>query len=351
MLTILPLILALSQFGGAEVFDHNGNPLHSLPGTQAAGDILNSYAAGGSPNSGAARNGSTLLLMGSGQILQFDEATGSPLGSVTTGVSGDFGLGYDSLRGLFVTTNAGSDVVSTHDATGGLVSSWVAPATGPVGAAYDAGRDVYWICDWQANTVTSIRPTTGASITTWDTAAVGCTRPAGVAFDRANDQVIVGGRDQSSVFVMDAATGALVRSFVAVDGSNNPQGLADSSSGNVWHTSWNSGNVYELDLGNGGGLVLAITGSCPGPMTVSVTGATASGSIAIAYGNAGSFIIPGGGCAGVNLAISSPTLAGFFTADASGNLTLSPTVPAALCGLTVQVVDMSSCTASNVDVL
>jgi hypothetical protein len=292
-----------------------------------------------------------MLVMGSSQILQYDEATGAFLGSIATGVSGDFGLGYDGLRGLFVTTHAGTDVVSTYNAAGGLVNVWLSPGAGPVGAAYDAGRDVYWICDWETSTVTSVNPTTGAPITTWDTGAVGCTRPAGVAFDAANDQVIVGGRDQSAVFVMDAATGGLVRSFGAMDGGNNPQGLADSSSGNVWHTSWNSGNVYELDLDNGGGLILSITGSCPGPMTVSVTGATAFGSIAIAYGNTGSFTIPGGGCAGVNLAISSPTLAGFFNADGSGNLTLTPNVPSGLCGRTVQVVDMSSCTASNVDVL
>ncbi|PCJ52089.1 MAG: hypothetical protein COA70_13025 [Planctomycetota bacterium] len=350
MLAILPLVLALSQLGSTGVYDENGNPAHSVPGTQAAGDILNSYAAGGSPNSGAARNGSTLLLMGPSLIYQVDEATGASLGTISIGAGG-FGLGYDSLRDLFVTTDAGLDTVSTFNSAGALVSSWPAPAFGPVGAAYDAGRDVYWICDWQTSTVTSISPTTGASITTWSTAAVGGTRPAGVAFDQANDQVIVGGRDQSAIFVIDAATGALVRSFAAVDGSNNPQGLADSSSGNVWQTSWNSGTVFELDLDNGGGLVLTVSGPCPGLVSVSVTGATANGGVAVAFGNAGSFTIPGGICAGVSLDISSPTLGGIFNADGSGNLSLSRTLGAGLCGLTIQVVDLSTCTVSNTDIL
>ncbi|MCH8261209.1 MAG: hypothetical protein IIC46_13510 [Planctomycetes bacterium] len=114
---------------------------------------------------------------------------------------------------------------------------------------------------------------------------------------------------------------------------------------NFWKQVWPL-QVTDRQLGNVG-LSLTITGSCPGTMGVSVSGATAFGSVAIAYGNAGSFTIPSGSCSGLTIDISAPTLAGFFNADALGSINLNPNVPAGLCGLTVQSVDMSSCTKSN----
>lgn len=354
MIAILPLLLAIPQMGAGQVYDHNGNVPGIAPGSTAPGDLLNQYTAGANPNSGAARNGGTLLLTsgydGAAVIYQVDEATGASTGTVAINDSGDFGLAYDGVRGLYVTTHAGTDIVSTFNATG-LVNSWPAPGSGPVGAAHDTLRDVYWICDWSGNTLTAMDPTSGLPGTTFDLAAVGCTRSAGVAYDAANDQVIVGGRDASAIFVLDAATGALVRSFGAQDGSNNCQGLADSSSGNVWHTSWNSGDVFEVDLGNaGGGLTLAVSGTCPGLMSIDISGATPNDQVMLVYGSAGSFTVPGGPCAGLVLGIASPTLGAALPTDASGNASLSPTVGAG-CGLTLQAVDLNACAASNTDTL
>lgn len=65
----------------------------------------------------------------------------------------------------------------------------------------------------------------------------------------------------------------------------------------------------------------------------------------------GSFTIAGGTCAGTTLDIGAPTLAGIFGADASGTLSLTVTLPAGVCGLTVQAVDTSTCSASNSAVL
>ncbi|MHC4824853.1 MAG: YncE family protein [Planctomycetota bacterium] len=357
MIAILPLLLAIPQLGAAGTYDENGNVLGSIPGTRAPGDIITSYSAGNNPNSGAARDGSTLLLIsgydGLASIYLVDEASGASIGSVPVLDSGDFGLGYDSTRGLYVTTHAGTDIVNTFNGSGTLLNSWSAPGPGPVGAAYDSLRDVYWVCDWQLNTVTAVDPVTGAAGTTLDLAAVGCTRPAGVAYDSDNDQVICGGRDQSSIFVLDAATGSLVRSFGAQDGGNNCQGLADSSSNNIWHTSWNSGTVFEVELGNSGspGMTLAVSGTCPGVMSISVSGATALGPVAMVYGSAGSFTVLSGSCAGLTLDIAAPTLAGIFNADGSGDLNLAPNIPAGLCGSTLQAVDISACSASNSVVL
>ncbi|MGB0685492.1 MAG: hypothetical protein ACPGQD_04825 [Planctomycetota bacterium] len=106
------------------------------------------------------------------------------------------------------------------------------------------------------------------------------------------------------------------------------------------------------ELGDGpSGPTLAITGSCPGLTTIAVTGANAFTGIALAYGAAGSFTIPGGSCPGSVLDISSPTLAGIFGADASGSLSLSVTLPAGVCGLVVQAVDTFDCSVSNTETL
>lgn len=116
--------------------------------------------------------------------------------------------------------------------------------------------------------------------------------------------------------------------------------------GNLFSPEWKIGfHTYMLSPG---GFVLSIAGNCPGPMTISVSGATSPGSIALAYGNAGSWAIPNGPCAGTVLDLAGvPTLAGFFNPDAAGNLTLVPNVPAGLCGRTLQAVDMTTCTVSN----
>ena len=144
------------------------------------------------------------------------------------------------------------------------VQIWPTPNRGCVGAAYDASRDAYWVCNWNDDTVTSIGAATGVYGATFSLSAVGCTRPAGVGYDLVNDELIVGGRDQSAIVLIDAATGALNNSFPAQDGGNNPPGTAsDPTALSVWHSSWNSATIFELDSGHGGSSGPGIT-YCPG---------------------------------------------------------------------------------------
>lgn len=97
-----------------------------------------------------------------------------------------------------------------------------------------------------------------------------------------------------------------------------------------------------------GGPDLEITGTCGSTRTLTVANLQPFGQVAIAYGPAGNYTIPSGPCAGLNLAMATPTLAGFFNADAAGNLTFNFNPPAGLCGLRVQAVDMTTCWASQV---
>jgi hypothetical protein len=109
--------------------------------------------------------------------------------------------------------------------------------------------------------------------------------------------------------------------------------------------------TFRTYTGGAGGLTLSASGVCPGPVQISLSGATANGDVAFAYGPAGSFVIPSGVCIGTSIDIGSPTLAGIFSADASGNYSIAPTLPAGLCGLTLQAVDMTTCAVSNAVVL
>lgn len=245
--------IALAGSASAQQFDANGNdpatlggPLGSAPGT-----VLSTVFGPVSPSSDLAHDGQYLMLVsaydGVASVYLLNDATGALAGSIPIGSTSDFGLAWDDKRELAVTCNAGTDVITTYTRTGALVSSWSYPGTGHVGLAWDCRRDVYWVVDWSTNSLKAINSTTGAVGTTWSTAAVGCTRGAGVGYDANTDTLYVGGRDQNMIFGVNAATGALVCSFAAVDGANNPQGVAMSPRGGVWHSSWNSNALNELE--------------------------------------------------------------------------------------------------------
>ncbi len=92
---------------------------------------------------------------------------------------------------------------------------------------------------------------------------------------------------------------------------------------------------------------LTKSGTCPGLVQLSVTDATPNGAVAMLYGPGGSFTQTGSPCTGLTIAIGMPTLGGILTADASGAATVSFNAPAALCGVTVQGVDLATCEPTN----
>jgi len=96
---------------------------------------------------------------------------------------------------------------------------------------------------------------------------------------------------------------------------------------------------------------LSITGTCPGAITLTVAGATANGSVVIIYGPAGIFVKPTPPCQGLMLGVSPPTLGALRTADGSGTAVLNFTAPPGACGRSVQAVDVTTCTATNLIVL
>lgn len=101
----------------------------------------------------------------------------------------------------------------------------------------------------------------------------------------------------------------------------------------------------------GAGLMLEVSGSCPGAITLTVSHASANGQIALACGVAGAFVRRSPPCAGLILGVMPPAEIRILRADARGTALLTLRAPAAACGLSVQAVDVVTCTATNVIVL
>lgn len=98
------------------------------------------------------------------------------------------------------------------------------------------------------------------------------------------------------------------------------------------------------------GPIVAVIGSCPGPVTLSVSGGTPFGGLAILHGASGSFTQnnPNKPCLGLQLAMHAPAFAGFLQVNASGAGALNVNLPAGACGRRLQLVDMATCVASPV---
>ena len=97
------------------------------------------------------------------------------------------------------------------------------------------------------------------------------------------------------------------------------------------------------------GLQLGISGSCPGPATVSVSAASPNSGVAV-FGSQtlGSKVFHGGPCAGTRIDLVNPTLIRTTAVDANGNLTLNVNIPEGRCGFNIQVVEQEECSVSNV---
>lgn len=166
-----------------------------------------------------------------------------------------------------------------------------------------------------------------------------------MVFDTAPDVVTIEVLDVNRVLIQQT-TGITV-----VDGSGVPFSYNGPPAGSVKIIATQQPSSPIVDNHEFGGPNLTITGPCPGAKALSVVDATPNGPLAIAHGSAGSFVIPGGACAGLELGIAAPTLAGVFNASPTGTLNLNFNANAAMCGRTVQVVDLTMCLASQTAVL
>lgn len=94
---------------------------------------------------------------------------------------------------------------------------------------------------------------------------------------------------------------------------------------------------------------LSVTGLCPGSVTLRLTGATPNRSVGLLWGTAaGSTPVPSGPCAGTELGLADPALAGVRLADRDGALSFTRPLGAGQCDRLLQVLDATTCQLSEV---
>jgi hypothetical protein len=169
---------------------------------------------------------------------------------------------------------------------------------------------------------------------------------------------------------IDPLTGALTDVGPLGDPScNDIQSLGTGPNGELWAAGL---NTWTVDAGTGAatifgvtwtssfrgleflgalGPLLVATGTVPGQVTLTISGATPNDTVAILYGTAGTFVKNGNPCDGLILDIASPTLGGLRTTDGAGVATLTFQAPPSAAGKTVQAVDVADCGKSNAVVL
>ena len=105
----------------------------------------------------------------------------------------------------------------------------------------------------------------------------------------------------------------------------------------------------EITGGGGGGPVFTVSGSCPGTVTLQLTGGTPNSNAGLIFSNAtGSDVLGAGPCVGTPSGLDGPGLFSLVPLDNMGRFSLTRTAPAGVCGVFLQVVD-SSCNLSNVE--
>ncbi|MFT4627878.1 MAG: hypothetical protein ACI8PZ_006570 [Myxococcota bacterium] len=94
---------------------------------------------------------------------------------------------------------------------------------------------------------------------------------------------------------------------------------------------------------------LSTAGGCPGPVTIAFDGLTPGGTAVFLMGAAGEGSDVIGACAGTETGLAGLRFATRITVPGDGNGSFYPTVPGDRCDAPFQVLDVATCTMTNVD--
>ena len=99
-------------------------------------------------------------------------------------------------------------------------------------------------------------------------------------------------------------------------------------------------------------LALSAVGSCPGTVTLSVSGASANSRVTIlAARGLGDVVMSSGPCPGVTLGLDAQRRLATMTTDENGAGSIDRTTNTGQCGAFIQALDSTTCALSEVDQL
>jgi streptogramin lyase len=168
----------------------------------------------------------------------------------------------------------------------------------------------------------------------------------------SNGDVVVGSRNLGYVFIFRIATETFESYKIPTIYPGLKDGLRVDSNDVIWVTESFSNKIAKLEIDPITDLTMAVTGDCPGTVTITVSGATPGGQIAILFSpTTGSIRIPCGyDCGGRGLGLgSNMRFVTIAIADGNGEATVSGNAPAAACSGFLQAVDLQSCLTSGVE--
>jgi hypothetical protein len=141
---------------------------------------------------------------------------------------------------------------------------------------------------------------------------------------------------------------AIANGFLSYDYQN-----ADSDGDGILDVSEIYAEEISYLLGGSARPTIDLVGApCPSSVTARATGFTPGGTIAIVRSNGtGAAVVPSGPCLGTVLGLSTSGLGLIttITAPPSGTVNYAGAVSPGVCGKYIQMVDMATCTVSNVD--
>lgn len=317
-----------------------------------------------------AANASTALVVDatSDLLLEIDTTTLATGSSVALPTPYDFGdAAYDGATGILYIvyarptqelwaydTNSGAFSLVGTLAVNEIFAAGFDDVSGTLYAIQNSTRDLYTIDTSTAATTFIANTGVSADGGYWDEARnafvvnqIGAQTFYEVASNGTATQFASNGTwTDNNDFDFDPSTG----SVFAWDWSRNQYTYDGFSFALLSQTSSGfSSDAMAIIDGGPTGPRFAGTGTCPGPMSISISGLTPGGRVAVARGTGpGAAVIPAGPCAGRSLAIASPSLVGTFVIPPSGTLSVNPTFGPGQCNKAFQAVDLATCATTNV---
>jgi streptogramin lyase len=125
--------------------------------------------------------------------------------------------------------------------TGEVVTSFLAPGTGPLGLAWDG--EYLWNADWETEMIYKLNPSTGSVVQSFSSPGG---RPFGVTYDGTYLWLAV--RDDNTIYKLNPATGSVLGSIPSP--GINPQGLTWDGE-HLWVSEYYDNDIYKIDPSDG----------------------------------------------------------------------------------------------------